>query len=232
MKKISHPHKSATNWLIYDLIDAHLWKNTAFYKGVIYDLGCGEKPYQEFFLQFAQSYVGVDWSGTLHHLTADIVANLNERLPIEDGVADTVVSLSVLEHLSEPGVMLSEAFRLLKPGGALVLEVPFMWHVHEAPHDFFRFTRHGLVHLIRRAGFDDVRVEAISSFWAMWALKLNYQLARLVRGGAFQRKLTKLLLTPWWWLNQRTAILADALWPRDEGETVGYFVTARKHDAA
>jgi hypothetical protein len=59
-------------------------------------------------MQIAMS--GVDWSGTLHELKADILADLNEPLPIEDQVADTVVSLSVLEHLREPQTMLNEAF--------------------------------------------------------------------------------------------------------------------------
>jgi SAM-dependent methyltransferase len=231
-ERLHHPHKSAVNWLIYDLIDAHLLANTHLYRGTLYDLGCGEKPYEGFFLRYCERYVGVDWGGTFHQMTADVVANLNEPLPLEADVADTVVSISVLEHLSEPGVMLGEAHRLLRPGGALVMEVPFMWHVHEAPHDYFRFTRHGLEYLLGKAGFVDIRVEAISGFWAMRALKLNYQLARLIRGGAFARTLIGKLLTPWLWVNQRSAVVLDAVWPHSAGETVGYFVTARKHGSA
>jgi ubiquinone/menaquinone biosynthesis C-methylase UbiE len=80
-------------------------------------LGAGESPYKTFFLQHAKKYVAVDWAGSLHNTKADIAADLNKPLPIESAVADTVVSLSVMEHLCEPQTMLNEAFRILKPGG-------------------------------------------------------------------------------------------------------------------
>src|SRR5258705_3003446 len=115
-------------------------------------------------------------------MKADIVADLNQRLPIPDGVADTVVSFQVLEHLNEPQTMLDEAHRILAPGGCLVLAVPFQWWVHEAPHDYFRYTRFGLRHLLTKAGFSDVVVQETSGFWTTWLLKLNYQTVRLIRG--------------------------------------------------
>ena len=98
MKRIDHPHKGAVNWLIYDLIHSHLLRSTNLFRGKLYDLGCGVMPYRDFFLQYCQSYVGVDWCGTQHELKADVIANLNEVLPIADCQADTVVSMSVLEH--------------------------------------------------------------------------------------------------------------------------------------
>ncbi len=112
-----------------------MWLNrfTDNYRGNLYDLGCGEMPYMEWLLHFADTYTGVDWGSTLHELKADILADLNEPLPIENEVADTVISLSVMKHLREPRVFLSQANRILKQGGAMILQVPFMWWVHEAP---------------------------------------------------------------------------------------------------
>lgn len=112
-----HPNRKAHNWLIYDVSDSWLNELKEHFTGTLYDLGCGESPYKPWLLQHVDKYIGVDWSGSYHETTADIVANLNEPLPIENEVADTVLSLSVMEHLSEPQLMLTEANRILKPGG-------------------------------------------------------------------------------------------------------------------
>ena len=113
----AHPNRRSHNWLIYDIGDAWLTRFKDHCKGHLYDLGCGEMPYKDWLLNYADTYTGVDWGSSLHDLKADILADLNEPLPIENEVADTVISLSVMEHLREPQVFLSEANRILKPGG-------------------------------------------------------------------------------------------------------------------
>ena len=97
------------------ILSTVFWKKyIPIYKGILYDLGAGESPYKNFFLLHADKYVAVDWSGSLHENKAIIVANLNVSLPIESEVADTIVSLSVLEHLYEPQFMLNESFRIFE----------------------------------------------------------------------------------------------------------------------
>jgi SAM-dependent methyltransferase len=177
-----HSNRQRHNWLAYDICDKFLWKCAQHYKGVLYDLGAGEAPYKSFFLKFAAQYIAVDWAGSFHDTKADIAADLNKPLPIEPEAADTVISLQVLEHLCEPQTMLNEAFRILKPGGAIVLQVPWQWRVHEAPHDYFRYTPYGLKYLFEKAGFVDVVVEPQSGFFTMWILKMNYFSTRFIRG--------------------------------------------------
>jgi SAM-dependent methyltransferase len=222
-----HANRKAYNWLVYDIGDQLLQKFSSHYKGDLYDLGCGEMPYRDWFLRYADRYVGVDWSGTLHELKADVVADLNLPLPIKDRVADTVVSLSVMEHLREPQNMLNEAFRILKPGGSVVLQVPFMWWVHEAPHDYYRYTCYGLKYMFEKAGFTNVEVIPQSGFWVMWTLKFNYQSTRLIRGPWPLRKMMSALLHVIWQIDQRIAPWVDKHW-RCEEETAGYFAVAKK----
>lgn len=223
----NHKNRKAYNWLLYDIGDRFLENSSVHLRGVVYDLGCGEMPFRDWILQTADKYVGVDWSDSLHDLKADVLADLNQRIPIDDAKADTVISLSVMEHLSEPLVFLAEAHRILKPGGHMILQVPFMWQVHEAPHDYFRYTRFGLLHMLKQSGFTDIDIQAQTGFWVVWTLKLNYQLKKLVRGPKIIKALAQLVLWPIWMLNQPIAALIDKFW-KAEGETAGYFVVARK----
>jgi SAM-dependent methyltransferase len=215
------------NWLAKKLINDRVKACLNDLHGTVVDLGCGERPYEHDILSHAAQYIGIDWNNTLHNLRADIAADISKPLPIRDECADNVVAFEVLEHVAEPGVMLAEACRILRPGGGLFLSVPFQWWEHEAPWDFYRYTRHGLKHLLTKAGFIEITVQPTSGFWAMWILKLNYQLARLPRGPRPVRALTRAAFVPFWWLGQVLAPIVDRYW-HEERETTGYFVTARK----
>ncbi len=223
-----HQNRQAQNYLMYDISDGLLLRNAQHYKGALYDLGAGESPYKDFFLQYADQYIAVDWAGSYHDTKADIAADLNKPLPIKSEVADTVVSLSVLEHLCEPQTMLNEAYRILKPGGAIVLQVPWQWWVHEAPYDYFRYTPYGLKYLFEKAGFVDVVVEPQSGFFTMWILKMNYFSRRFLRGPRILRSAIRAVLMPFWYLGQEAAPVLDKLDRNWALETSGYFATARK----
>jgi SAM-dependent methyltransferase len=223
-----HPNRASHNWLIYRVNDHFLWKWRERYRGVLYDLGCGESPYKDFFLRYASSYVGVDWAESLHELSADIFADLNEPLPIPAEVADTVVSLSVLEHLSKPSVMLREAYRILRPGGSLVIQVPFQWWLHGDPSDFFRYTEDGLRFLTGEAGFENIVVEPTAGFFTMSVLKLNYFTTRAVRGPESIRRLMRVLLVPAWVVGQLAAPWLDRLDRDWRLEAPGFWLVATK----
>lgn len=132
-----------------------------------------------------------------------------------------------MEHLCEPQSFLNEAYRILKPNGSIILQVPFMWKVHEAPYDYFRFTKFGLKHLFQRAGFRDIQVIEQSGFWITWVLKLNYFTAGRVRGPWLIRKPLAVLARLLWIVDQPIAKLLDRFSDSSE-ETCGYFVLAKK----
>jgi SAM-dependent methyltransferase len=212
------------NWLVKKIGNEVIRRHKGLYRGVLYDLGCGTKPYQDYIRPMVDSYVGVDWSNTLHEHHMDVVADLNKPLPIADAVADTVLCLQVLEHLSEPQAFLGEAYRIMKPDAQIMVTVPFMWHVHEAPYDFFRYTEYGLQHLMQKTGFRSVVVTADSGFWTMLTLKINYQTFRY---GKRLGKWVNFVLVPFWLLGQVLLPLLDK-WDKNPRETTGYCVIAKK----
>jgi SAM-dependent methyltransferase len=224
----SHSNRKPYNWLIYKNYDRFLKKYAEYYSGTLYDLGCGEMPYKTFVLQYVKHYIGVDWPDSFHKFKADITADLNKSLPIKSASGDTVISLSVMEHLHEPQVMLFEVYRILKSGGRLILQVPWQWWVHERPYDFFRYTPYGLTYIFEKAGFVDVVVEPEAGFFTMWVLKLNYFSLRFIRGPKPMRGLIKAGLLPFWYIGQTLAPPLDKLDRNWALETTGYFVTARK----
>jgi SAM-dependent methyltransferase len=73
-----------------------------------------------------------------------------QALGIADAVFEVVLCTEVLEHLPEPQKAIDEMFRVLKPGGELLLTTRFLFPIHDAPHDYFRYTKYGLRHLLRR----------------------------------------------------------------------------------
>jgi SAM-dependent methyltransferase len=219
MNKIS---RADHNWLAHKMNNESLARHLDSVSGVVIDLGCGTAPYKEDILPRASQYVGLDWPQSWHgNMNVDVCASLTRELPFRDGCTDTVVSFQVMEHLPEPVLFLGECYRLLKNGGRLLLTVPLMWQIHEAPHDYYRYTRYGLNYLLTKTGFSDVRIEEESGFWQMWGLKFNYYSKYFARGPV------RCALIPLWWLIQTVTPMLDRYDPRPS-ETTGYIVVAEK----
>ncbi len=192
------------------------------YRERVIDLGCGTSPYKKDILKLAKAYIGVDWGHSFHDLSnADVFADLSEPLPFEDECADTIVSFQVMEHLKEPGLFLSECYRILRAGGWLFITLPFMWQIHEAPYDFFRYTRFGLEYLLQKNGFVDIQIQENTGFWQMWILKFNYHTERFARGPF------KYLWIPIWWIGQVISPILDK-YDKHPQETGSYTVMSRK----
>lgn len=121
-------------------------------KGVWLDVGCGSRPYEALFN--VENYIGMDIQESGHpseNKRYDILYD-GTTFPLEDHSMDGVLCTQVLEHSPNPGRLLSEIARVLKPGGKLILTAPFLWQEHEQPYDYFRFTSFGLSHLLEQSG--------------------------------------------------------------------------------
>lgn len=115
-------------------------------------LGAGFDPYSRLFRPFSCSYIRTDVM--IHGRSTDVVAD-GRVLPFRSGSCDRIVGLEVLEHISEPQLVMHEAARVLRPGGTAVFSVPFLFAVHgNEDYDFWRPTPSGV-----RAWLPDTLVE-------------------------------------------------------------------------
>lgn len=120
---------------------------------LLLDAGCGEARHRPLFAR--QRYVGIDlaigdegWDYSRLDALGDLA-----RLPFRDSSFGAALSIVTLEHVPDPARVLREMARVMRPGARLLIAVPLEWEVHQAPHDYFRYTQHGLEHVLSQAGF-------------------------------------------------------------------------------
>jgi SAM-dependent methyltransferase len=146
-------HVAITSRLVASLqIATYIEFLRRYAKGRLLDCGCGEVPYYGIYGQLVSDSVCIDWENTSHSQRhVDQTVDLNGPLPFAAGSFDTVLLSDVLEHIAEPDFLIQEISRVLRPQGCLLLMVPFLYYIHEAPFDFHRYTEFALRRLCDRA---------------------------------------------------------------------------------
>lgn len=130
--------------------------------GRLADLGCGKVPLYEAYRGLVTEAVCVDWENSAHgDLHLDVACDLMQALPFPDGRFDTVILSDVLEHVPEPAALWREIARILADGGKLLLNVPFLYGVHEQPHDYYRYTEFALRRHAAAAGLQILVLEPV-----------------------------------------------------------------------
>ena len=147
-------------------------------RGRVLDVGCGHMPFRSLVLEHTGRYEGFDVERRVPGV--DHLGDAQAMTALADGAYDTVMCLEVLEHLPNPERALAEIARVLKPGGTLVLTVPHLSRLHEEPHDYFRFTRHGLRVMFERAGLEPVAIQHYGGLFSFVAHQLSTILLGLV----------------------------------------------------
>ena len=142
-------------------------------RGIMLDLGCGMKPYEAIFAPFVRKHIGLDYSPTSGYRgnRADVWGDAG-AIPLQDASVDTVLTISLLEHVVDPDAVIAEISRILRPGGTVIATAPFMFPVH-AQADYFRFTAAGWAVLVRRHGLTVVEQPPLTGSGLTLAILFN-----------------------------------------------------------
>lgn len=128
-------------------------------RGLLLDLGCGKVPLYEIYRCYVTDNICIDWTNTSHTLHLDYKFDLNNEIPLESSIFDTILITDVLEHLHAPEILFREMSRLLRPNGKLILGVPFIYRIHDEPYDYYRFTEFSLRMFCKRNGMKIISLE-------------------------------------------------------------------------
>lgn len=212
------------NLLVNTIHDRELERFAERYvTGRVIDIGCGTKPYEEILRHYVTEHVGLDHAETPHDGANIDLPGTAYSIPADAGSFDSAICTAVMEHLEEPEQALRECHRVLRPGGVAIYSVPFIWHLHEEPRDFYRYSKHGIRYLFEKAGFSVLEVKPLSGFAVTFGQLLVYNLYLHNRGPLrWLRIIDALGLTI-----QAGAYLMDRL-HRSEQWTWMYMVAARK----
>ena len=190
----------------------------------VLDAGAGEARHAEFFR--AQRYCAIDLAvgdPAWNYRKLDCIADL-AALPFAPASFDALLNIVTLEHLPDPARALSEMARVLRPGAPVLVAAPHEWEVHQSPHDYFRYTRHGLEHLLSKAGFQDIQIIPAGGYFRLLSRRLLNGLQFFVGGPRW------LLFVPAAALLVPPALLLPALdrLDREKNFTLGYLCTAKR----
>jgi SAM-dependent methyltransferase len=214
------------SWLITDLTADCYWNaRNLLRRGAVLDLGSGTVPLYRVYAGVADSICCVDWPGSVHQQQhVDCFVDLNRGVPFADRVFDNVILSDVLEHIYEHRALLQEIGRVLKPGGVLFMNTPFLYRVHEAPNDHYRYTEFALRRMTAEAGLDIVLLQPVGGVLEVFSDLVAKMLARLpIVGVALADVLQRLTsLLGRWGLARRARLSTGSVFP------LAYFVVARR----
>lgn len=214
-----YPSITNPNWLVLRKrreLFRH-WLEGAFPKdSAVLDVGGRIQPYRA--LLPGVRYLAIDLRRTP---LVDVVANA-EQIPFRSGGFDLVLCTQMLEYVPDPGLVLAEIHRVLKPGGRLLLSVPTVFP-RDADEDRWRFLPAGIRHLL--SAFSEVEIVPEGSSIAGFFRTLNLYLYLFARYPAMQRALTYTAIPV---LNLVAFGLEEMLRSSNDGFAVNYSAMARK----
>jgi SAM-dependent methyltransferase len=209
--------------VLLGLTDALVPRLEAHARGRFLDAGCGTQPFRSVVEPHVERYLAYDIEARVDDV--DFLGTVEEMSVVPDRSIDSMLCSEVLEHVAHPRRAAREFARILAPGGTLLLSVPFLARLHEEPHDYFRYTRHGVRDLLDDAGFDVDEIVETGSLFSF----LGHQVSVALVGLTWHRRaLRRIAVT----LNDlvvvRPAAVLDRLFGGARLLPLGYVVVAKR----
>jgi SAM-dependent methyltransferase len=145
----------------------------------VLDFGCGGSPYRPLFSDCIYHRADLHGGESL-----DFEFGSDARLPLNVRDYDCVLSTQVLEHVRDPQTYLQECYRVLRPGGHLLLTTHGIFEDHGCPYDYWRWTADGLKCVIEGAGLNVQSAKKLTTGPRCAVFLAERNLARLRFGSA------------------------------------------------
>jgi 2-polyprenyl-3-methyl-5-hydroxy-6-metoxy-1,4-benzoquinol methylase len=162
-------------------IHRHLKSFLPGVSGTIADVGAGQSPFKHLLNKEVTRYVALDiyTADDFGYRNPDVVQFDGQTIPLDADSVDAVLCTEVLEHVENAQALVDEMHRIVKPGGPVVITVPWSARYHYIPHDYHRFTPSRLANIF--AAFSSVRVQPRGTDITAIVSKLIVAYLRLLR---------------------------------------------------
>lgn len=124
---------------------------------VVLDVGAGRGDFASLFA--TRNYLALD---VYPYPEVDLVCDITHTVPFKPGSLDAVLLMNVVEHIYDTHSLFEAAARMLKPGGVVIIAIPFMIKIHQAPVDFVRYTHYALTSFAEEHDFE---IELLEGFY-------------------------------------------------------------------
>ena len=171
-------------FLVRKLIKRAVAEAKERFSGTVLDIGCGIMPYREFLLEQPSrvaEYIGVDLETDLYSADVDFRWD-GENIPLQEESVQCAMATEVLEHCSNPRLLLREVERVLVPGGIFFFTVPFVWPLDDVPNDYYRYTSFALRESLEMCSFKDIEINSLGGWDAALAQMIGLWLKRSPQG--------------------------------------------------
>lgn len=223
LELLSSPRRHLFSPLYYGQYRVSLPLVARFGRGRLLDAGCGDLPYRETIRESVERYDTLDVAARGGDPT--YVGDIQCMREVPSDAYDSAICLEVLEHVPDPFAAVRELHRVLRRGGFLVVSVPHLSRLHEEPHDYYRYTRYGLRHLLEQGGLEVVELHERGGLFSFLGHQLSNGLLAAVWPIPVVRQLAWFLNA---WLVTRLCYALDRMTNRSGLFTAGYTAVARK----
>jgi len=215
-RKYFTPSCYANSFVTVSALSAHL-------HGKCIDIGCGDMPFRTLIEKHVSQYDSVDIEKRSPDVT--YLADIQDMHIIDSDSYDSALCLEVLEHVPNPFHAISEIHRILKKDASLVCSVPHLSRLHEEPHDYYRYTKHGIKYLFETSGFHVVSIQPAGGIFCF----LGHQLSTMFLLPVWHIPILKNLV---WginkWLIVKPCYACDKLFDKNKIFASGYTCVVRK----